>query len=53
MGWTTQRRRQASEPGAEEEDAVEYGAHSLPLDRIIGGLLFKFQSSAEESYNVL
>jgi hypothetical protein len=40
-------------PGAEEEDAVKYGAHILPIDWIIGGLLFEFQSSAEQSYNVL
>jgi hypothetical protein len=39
-------------PGAEEEDAVEYGAHILLIDWIIGGLLFEFRSSPEESYNV-
>ena len=37
-GRTLTRRSQASEPGAEEEDAVEYGAHILPIDWIIGGL---------------
>ena len=40
-------------PGAEEEDTVEYGAYILPIDWIIGGLLFEFRSSAEQSYNVL
>ena len=39
-------------PGAEEEDAVEYGAHILPIDWIIGGLWFEFRSSPEESYSV-
>jgi hypothetical protein len=37
-GGTLTRRSQASEPGAEEEDAVKYGAHILPIDWIIGGL---------------
>ena len=42
-----------SVPGAEEEDTVEYGAYILPIDWIIGGLLFEFRSSAEEGCNVL
>ena len=46
-------RSQASEPGADEEDAVKYGAYILPIDWIIGGLLFEFRSSAEEGCNVL
>ena len=41
-GGTLTRRSQASEPGAEEEDAVEYGAHILPLDWIISGYGLNF-----------